>query len=63
MLKAAQNREKNYADPRRNVLEFEVGDMIFFKVALWNGMIRFQKRGKLNPQYIKPFQTLKELNL
>ena len=34
-LKAAQDRQKSYADTRRKDLEFEVGDIVFFKVAHW----------------------------
>ena len=32
-LKVAQDRQKSYADTRRKDLEFEVGDMVFLKVA------------------------------
>ena len=39
-------------------MEFEVGDMIFLKVAYWKGVIRFQKPGKLNPRYIGLFRIL-----
>ena len=42
-LKLAQDQQKSYADTRRRVLEFEVGDMVFLKVALWKGVIQFQK--------------------
>ena len=38
-LKVAQDRQKSYADTRRKDLEFEVDDMVFLKVALWNGVI------------------------
>ena len=32
-LKLAQDQQKSYADTRRRVLEFEVGDMVFLKIA------------------------------
>ena len=32
-LKTAQDRQKSYADNRKRKLEFEVGDMVFLKVA------------------------------
>ena len=32
-LKAAQDHQISYADTQRRDLEFEVGDMVFFKVA------------------------------
>ena len=41
-LKMAEERRKSYVDTWRKVLEFEVGDMVFLKVAHWKGVIRFQ---------------------
>ncbi|GJS30382.1 putative reverse transcriptase domain-containing protein [Tanacetum coccineum] len=38
--------------------EFQVGDKIMLKVSPWKGVIRFSKRGKLNPCYIGPFKVL-----
>ncbi|GJT60444.1 putative reverse transcriptase domain-containing protein [Tanacetum coccineum] len=49
---------KSYADRRRKPLEFEVGDKDLLKVSPWKGVIRFGKRGKLNPRYIGPFKIL-----
>nr|GFC40346.1 putative reverse transcriptase domain-containing protein [Tanacetum cinerariifolium] len=31
------------------------------KVSLWKGVVRFGKRGKLNPRYIGPFQVLSKV--
>ena len=42
-LKMAEDRQKSYADIRKRVLEFEVGDIVFLKVAFWKGLIQFQK--------------------
>jgi hypothetical protein len=57
-LKAAQDRQKSYADLRRKPLKFQVGDKVLLKVAPWKGVIRFGKRGKLNPRYVGPFKIL-----
>nr|GFB52676.1 putative reverse transcriptase domain-containing protein [Tanacetum cinerariifolium] len=35
-----------------------LGDTVMFKVSPWKGVIRFGKRGKLNPRYIGPFKIL-----
>ena len=43
-LKVSQDHQKSYADTRRKDLEFEMDDMVFLKVALWKGVICFQKR-------------------
>nr|GFA51645.1 putative reverse transcriptase domain-containing protein [Tanacetum cinerariifolium] len=32
------------------------GDKVMLKVSPWKGVVRFGKRGKLNPRYIGPFQ-------
>lgn len=60
-LKGARSHQKNYADVRRKPLEFQVGDRVMLKVSPWKGMIRFGKRGKLNPRYIGPFKILERI--
>ena len=55
------NRQKSYVDTRRKDLEFEVNDRVFPRVAPYKGVIRFQKRGKLNPRYIGPFRILERI--
>ncbi|GJT91880.1 putative reverse transcriptase domain-containing protein [Tanacetum coccineum] len=47
---------KSYANVRRKPLEFQVGNRVMLKVSPWKGVIRFGKRGKLNPRYIGPFK-------
>ncbi|GJX33586.1 putative reverse transcriptase domain-containing protein [Tanacetum coccineum] len=57
-IQAARDRQKSYADRRCKPLEFEVGDKVMLKVSPWKGVIRFGKRGKLNPRYIGPFRII-----
>ncbi|GJW72798.1 putative reverse transcriptase domain-containing protein [Tanacetum coccineum] len=57
-IQAARDRQKSYANRRRKPLEFEVGNKVMLKVSPWKGVIRFGKRGKLNPRYIGPFKIL-----
>nr|GEZ04342.1 putative reverse transcriptase domain-containing protein [Tanacetum cinerariifolium] len=57
-LQAARDRQKSYADVRRKPLEFQVGDKVMLKVSPYKGVVRFGKRGKLNPCYIGPFNVL-----
>ncbi|GJX66406.1 putative reverse transcriptase domain-containing protein [Tanacetum coccineum] len=57
-IQAARDRQKSYADVRRKPLEFQVGDRVMVKVSPWKGVVRFGKRGKLNPRYIGPFKVL-----
>ena len=60
-IEMAQSRQKSYADKRRRPLEFQVGDSVFLKVAPFKGVIRFGKRGKLNPRYIGPYEVLERI--
>ncbi|GKE27025.1 hypothetical protein Tco_1442409 [Tanacetum coccineum] len=39
-------------------MEFQVGDKVMLKVSPWKGVVRFGKRGKLNPKYVRPFKVL-----
>ncbi|EOY16855.1 Uncharacterized protein TCM_035774 [Theobroma cacao] len=55
----AQSRQKSYADNRRRDLEFQVGDHVFLKVSPTKGVMRFGKKGKLSPRYIRPFEILR----
>ncbi|GJX46656.1 hypothetical protein Tco_0271846, partial [Tanacetum coccineum] len=57
-IQAARDRQKSYADVRRKPLEFQVGDKVMLKVSPWKGVIRFGKRGKMNPRYIGPFKII-----
>jgi hypothetical protein len=41
-LRAAQSRQKSYADHRRRDLSFEVGDFVYLKVSLMRGLRRFK---------------------
>ena len=46
---------------QRQPLEFEVGDHVFFKVMPKRGVVRFGKRGKLSPRFIRPFEILERV--
>ena len=38
-----------------------MGDHVFLKVMPKRGVIRFDKRGKLSPRYIRPFEVLERV--
>nr|GEW97004.1 reverse transcriptase domain-containing protein [Tanacetum cinerariifolium] len=57
-IQAAQDRQKSYADFKRKPMEFEVEDKVMLKVSPWKWVVRFGKRGKLNPRYVRPFKVL-----
>nr|GEX24522.1 putative reverse transcriptase domain-containing protein [Tanacetum cinerariifolium] len=57
-IQAAHDCQKRYADMRQKPLKFQVGDRVMLKVSPWKRVIRFGKRGNLNPRYIGPFKIL-----
>ncbi|GJS42892.1 putative reverse transcriptase domain-containing protein, partial [Tanacetum coccineum] len=57
-IQAARYRQKSYADLKRKPMEFQVEDRVMLKVSPWKGIVRFGKRGKLNPKYVGPFKVL-----
>ncbi|KAH0643764.1 hypothetical protein KY290_035213 [Solanum tuberosum] len=57
-LRTVQSRHQSYADRRRRPLRFYVGDRVFLRVSPMKGVMRFGRRGKLSPRYIRPFEIL-----
>jgi hypothetical protein len=57
-LKAAQSRQKSYANIRRRPLQFQIGDFVYLRVSPTRGVQRFGVKGKLAPRYIGPFEIL-----
>ena len=61
-LKEAQDRQKSYADLKREPIEYNVGDKVFLKISPWKGVLRFGKRRKLSPRYIGPYEVLERVD-
>ncbi|GJT87800.1 putative reverse transcriptase domain-containing protein [Tanacetum coccineum] len=59
-IQAARDRQKSYANLKRKPMEFQVRNRVMLKVSPWKGVVRFGKRGKLNPRYVGPFKVLEK---
>ena len=59
--KAAQTKQKSYADTRRRPLEFQPGEYAYLKVSPIRGTQRFQVRGKLAPWYNGLYQIIEKI--
>ncbi|GKC05947.1 putative reverse transcriptase domain-containing protein [Tanacetum coccineum] len=56
-MQAARDRQKSYAE-LESVKQMEFpspGDKVMLSLRPWKGVVRFGKRGKLNPRYVGPF--------
>jgi len=60
-MKAAQDRQKMYANKKRKPIEFQIGDKVMLKVSPWKGVVRFGKRGKLSPRYVGLFEIVERV--
>ncbi|XP_073024350.1 uncharacterized protein [Primulina eburnea] len=49
-LKAAQDRQKSWADLKRRPLELKISENAYVKVSPMKGVVRFSKSEKLNPR-------------
>ena len=59
-LKAAQTRQKSYADKKWQTISFQVGDQVYLRVSPMKGVQRFGVKGKLAPRYVGPFPILEQ---
>jgi hypothetical protein len=60
-LKAAQSRQKSYADKKRREISYNEGDFFYLKVSPIRVTRRFQVQGKLAPRYKGPYQVLNKV--
>nr|GEU63289.1 putative reverse transcriptase domain-containing protein [Tanacetum cinerariifolium] len=64
-MQAAHDQQKSYADLKRNQWNSKSRIKLCLKfcrgVSPWKGVVRFGKRGKLNPRYVGPFNVLERV--
>lgn len=42
-------------------MEFEVDDWVYLKISPMKGVMKFRKRGKLSPRYVRPYGILRRM--
>eukprot|EP00253_Pinus_taeda_P016974 PITA_16974 len=57
-LKAAQDRQKNFADRKRRFKEFQIGDHVYIRIQAKRSTLQWAGCAKLAPRYCGPFQIL-----
>ncbi|XP_019228487.1 PREDICTED: uncharacterized protein LOC109209634, partial [Nicotiana attenuata] len=60
-LRIAQSKKMSYADQKARDVSFMVGEKVLLKVLPMKGIMRFEKKGKLSPRFIGPFEVLRRV--
>ena len=60
-LKVANDKKKSYADMKRKDILYEIREKVFLKVSPWMKVMRFGKKGKLNPRFIGPYEVIEKV--
>ena len=60
-LKAAQDRQKSYADKHRVHREFSVGDHVYLKVRENKSSLKLGNCAKMSPRYCGSFEVLERI--
>eukprot|EP00253_Pinus_taeda_P030135 PITA_30135 len=57
-LKAAQDRQKSFADRKRRFKEYQVDDPVYVRIQVRKSTLQWSGCAKLAPRYYGPFQIL-----
>eukprot|EP00253_Pinus_taeda_P012316 PITA_12316 len=57
-LKVAQDRQKSYADRKRNLKEFQVGEHVYVRIRPRKSTLQWSGCAKLAPRFCGPFHVL-----
>ncbi|XP_057483982.1 uncharacterized protein LOC130770513 [Actinidia eriantha] len=60
-IESSTRSTKSIADANRRELDFQEGNWVFLKISPMKGVMRFGKKGKLNPRYVGPFEILEKI--
>ena len=61
ILKVAADRQQSYADLKRKDIQYEISEKVFLKVSPWNKVIRFGRKGKLSPRFIRSYEVIEKV--
>ena len=62
-LKVAIDRQKLYADMIKKGIRYEIDEKVFLKVSPWKKVMGFEKKGKLSPRFIGPYEVIEKVGL
>ncbi len=60
-LKTTSDRQKSYIDLKRRDIDYAVGEKVFLMFSPWKKIMRFDRKGKLCPRFIGPYEVLERV--
>ncbi|XP_070030802.1 uncharacterized protein [Nicotiana sylvestris] len=60
-LRTTQSRQKSYTDRKVCDMSYMVREKVWLKVSPMKGVMRFGKKGKLSPRFIRPVEVLQRI--
>ena len=62
-IKVVADRQKSYADLKRKDIQYEIREKVFLKISPWKKVVRFGKKGKLSPRFIRSYEVIEKVGL
>ncbi|KAL1112682.1 hypothetical protein V6Z11_D02G141900 [Gossypium hirsutum] len=50
-----------FEDLKQKDIKFQTGDKVFLKVSPWKKTLQFNRKGKLSPRFIKPYEIIERI--
>ena len=60
-LKVAADRQKSHANLKRKDIQYDISEKVFLKVSPWKKVMRFERKGKLSPKFIWPYEVIEKV--
>lgn len=62
-MKVTRDKHKSYPNSKRGFMQFQVGDLVYVKRVLLEGVIRFGLKGKMKPRHLGPYPIIEMIIL
>ena len=57
------DRQRSYADLKRKDIQYVISEKVFLKVSPLTKVMRFRRKGKLSPRFIKSYEVIEKVGL